>query len=193
VLTLVLITLILFTCTAAKRAGGRENAFGAAERRPSIQFLGSTCPGSRLGDRALCVRERDGRNGLSASNDPLAYWHSLAVKRLHLLGKREHRIVRLLEVVHKLRGSPSSSGGIAHRVGWLCIHSREGAWNANTGNGYYGGLQAHLNWYGVYRMDLLSAEAQMAHAETVYRSTGYSHSWLAGQWPNTYPPCAGLF
>src|SRR4051812_14293335 len=24
---------------------------------------------------------------------------------------------------------------------WLCIHSGEGSWTANTGNGYYGGLQ----------------------------------------------------
>lgn len=76
---------------------------------------------------------------------------------------------------------------------FLCIHGGEGAWNANTGNGYYGGLQAHLNWYGVYRMDLLSPDQQMAAAERAYRGTGYSRSWLAGQWPNTYPPCAGRF
>ena len=24
--------------------------------------------------------------------------------------------------------------------GLMCIHSHEGSWNANTGNGYYGGL-----------------------------------------------------
>src|SRR6059058_153130 len=29
---------------------------------------------------------------------------------------------------------------IPHRAGWLCIHSREGAWTSNTGNGFYGGL-----------------------------------------------------
>ena len=30
----------------------------------------------------------------------------------------------------------------------LCIHSYEGAWNANTGNGYYGGLQfLESTWY----------------------------------------------
>lgn len=65
---------------------------------------------------------------------------------------------------------------------WLCIHRGEGAWNDNTGNGYYGGLQAHYNWYGVPRMDLLSPLRQMWHAEIVYRQSGYSRSWLYGQW-----------
>jgi hypothetical protein len=96
-----------------------------------------------------------------------------------------------------------SSGGIAHRAGWLCIHSGylggrrvssgEGAWNANTGNGYYGGLQAHYGWGGVPRMDLLSAEAQMSVAERELRKNGGSHAWISGQWPNTGPPCLGLF
>jgi hypothetical protein len=27
----------------------------------------------------------------------------------------------------------------------LCLHSKEGAWNANTGNSYYGGLQFTLS------------------------------------------------
>jgi hypothetical protein len=80
-----------------------------------------------------------------------------------------------------------------HYNGWNCIHSREGAWNSNTGNGYYGGLQAHYGWYGVSRMDLLSPLQQMWHAERQYKNSGYSHAWLSGQWPNTYPPCAGFF
>src|SRR5438876_5647928 len=28
-----------------------------------------------------------------------------------------------------------------HLSQWLCIHHYEGSWTANTGNGYYGGLQ----------------------------------------------------
>jgi hypothetical protein len=27
---------------------------------------------------------------------------------------------------------------------WRCIHEHEGAWNSNTGNGYWGGLQ--MDW-----------------------------------------------
>ena len=81
---------------------------------------------------------------------------------------------------------------IGHEALWLCIHSREGAWNANTGNGYYGGLQMTSGWGGVARPDLLSPYAQMALAETQYRASHFSASWLSQQWPNTYPPCAGL-
>jgi len=74
---------------------------------------------------------------------------------------------------------------------WLCIHRGEGAWNANTGNGYYGGLQMTSGWGGVARPDLLSPAAQMSLAEGQYRASGYSTSWLRGQWPNTSPPCMG--
>jgi hypothetical protein len=84
-----------------------------------------------------------------------------------------------------------SAGGIAHMALWLCIHKNEGAWNANTGNGYYGGLQMTSGWGGVKRPDKLSPSAQMALAENQYRASGYSRSWLGQQWPNTSPPCLG--
>lgn len=82
----------------------------------------------------------------------------------------------------------------AHMGGWICIHGREGAWNSQTGNGFYGGLQMTYGWMGlVSNAALLSPLQQMMAAETGYRLSGYSHAWLAGQWPNTYPPCAGYF
>jgi hypothetical protein len=83
----------------------------------------------------------------------------------------------------------SRRSALNHRSLWLCIHSGEGAWNANTGNGYYGGLQMTSGWGGVARPDLLSPSAQMQLAERQYRASGYSHAWLEGQWPNTSPPC----
>jgi hypothetical protein len=33
---------------------------------------------------------------------------------------------------------------------WLCIHEHEGAWNANTGNGYQGGLQMDESFQRTY-------------------------------------------
>lgn len=81
----------------------------------------------------------------------------------------------------------------SHYDGWMCIHAQEGGFDANTGNGYYGGWQAHLNWYGVERMDLLSAMDQMHHVDAVAAKHGYSWSFMHGQWPNTYPPCAKFF
>ena len=49
---------------------------------------------------------------------------------------------------------------------WLCIHRHEAPWRANTGNGYYGGLQMDLAFQRRYGADLL-------------RSKGRAHRWLA--------------
>ncbi len=77
-----------------------------------------------------------------------------------------------------------------HLALWECIHHGEGAWNAQTGNGYYGGLQMTYGWGGlVTNAALLSPYEQMSAAETGYRQSGYSRAWLEGQWPNTSPPC----
>ena len=88
---------------------------------------------------------------------------------------------------------------IAHLRLWLCIHSHEGAWNDDTGNGYYGGLQMTADWgpYGrplVYHANTLSPWGQMLVAEHGYRiviqTQGYSYArytWLPGQW--YHPDC----
>jgi hypothetical protein len=84
---------------------------------------------------------------------------------------------------------------IAHRALWLCIHSREaGAWDTNTGNGYFGGLQMTAGWYGGpgHLASSDPAAVQMRAAEVQYRASGYSIAWLDGQWPNTAPPCLSL-
>ena len=76
--------------------------------------------------------------------------------------------------------------------GLLCIHKYEGAWNANTGNGYYGGLQMDISF-------------QRAYGSAFLRRWGYAHNWpvwaqlQAGRngykargwypWPNTARMC----
>ena len=80
---------------------------------------------------------------------------------------------------------------IPHLRLWVCIHNHEGAWNDNTGNGYYGGLQMTSPWgkgdYYVYRADMLTPYQQMQKAETGYRENGYSRAWLEQQW--YHPDC----
>lgn len=84
---------------------------------------------------------------------------------------------------------------IPHRDLWLCIHRGEGAWNdPDSGrNGHYGGLQMTSPWgrgdYYVYRADQLTPYEQMRKAELGYRASGYSRSWLYGQW--AHPECMG--
>lgn len=88
---------------------------------------------------------------------------------------------------------------IKHEKLWVCIHNHEGAWNDDTGNGYYGGLQMTENWgpYGtplVYHANTMSPYGQMAVAEHGYQIViqhqGYSYArytWLPGQW--YHPDC----
>ena len=93
----------------------------------------------------------------------------------------------------------------AHHSLWLCIHSGEGDWE-DGGWPYWGGLQmgdwflerymgitnpqgvvGPNGWYGAP-----SQQAQEFAAERAYRGSGYSLSFLYGQWPNTAPPCGSL-
>jgi resuscitation-promoting factor RpfB len=48
-----------------------------------------------------------------------------------------------------------------------------GRWNANTGNGYYGGLQFDIGTFGG-RADLATREQQIAKAESVRAVRGFS-------------------
>ncbi len=76
---------------------------------------------------------------------------------------------------------------------FLCIHHYEGSWTANTGNGYYGGLQMDFRFQSRYGGSYMSrwgtAEkwppwAQLAAAVRAYRSgRGFA------PWPNTARIC----
>lgn len=74
-----------------------------------------------------------------------------------------------------------------------CIHRYEGAWSANTGNGYYGGLQMDVAFQSRYGGDYLARlgtadrwppDAQIEVAVRAYESgRGFS------PWPNTARAC----
>ena len=76
--------------------------------------------------------------------------------------------------------APSSSGGSGI---WDRIAACEsgGNWAANTGNGYYGGLQFNLGTWAAYggtgRPDQQSREAQIAVAERVAAASGGYGAW----------------
>jgi hypothetical protein len=80
---------------------------------------------------------------------------------------------------------------IAHHTLWMCIHGLEGNWDdPNSGhNGHYGGLQMHPGWgYGTsYYANNDSQYTQELAAERGYRASGFSKSWLMGQW--NHPQC----
>lgn len=81
--------------------------------------------------------------------------------------------------------APAPSSG----ADWYSIAACEsgGNWSANTGNGYYGGLQfTQATWEGyggtayAPRADLASPSAQIAIAERVLAAQG------SGAWPNCF-------
>lgn len=77
---------------------------------------------------------------------------------------------------------------------WTCIHQREGAWTADTGNGYHGGLQMDVGFMTTYGSDMRarydgwaevwSPRDQMVVAERA-RSSGRGYY----PWPNTARAC----
>lgn len=79
-----------------------------------------------------------------------------------------------------------------HHALWMCIHGHEAAdWqNRDTGgNGHYGGLQMHKGWgYGTsyYASDDTQLVIEWS-AERGYRASGFSKTWLMGQW--YHPDC----
>lgn len=72
----------------------------------------------------------------------------------------------------------------------LCVHSREGSWQANTGNGFTGGMQFITSTWlanggGVYAPAayLASPHEQLHIAWNLYRRAGWA------PWPNTARMC----
>lgn len=70
---------------------------------------------------------------------------------------------------------------------WLaqatCIHQHEGAWNSNTGNGYFGGMQFLASTYRSVggradgRADLDSPQEQLRRAFAVWKRDGGWFEW----------------
>jgi hypothetical protein len=80
---------------------------------------------------------------------------------------------------------------------WLaqaqCIHRHEGPWTANTGNGYFGGLQMDWPFQRTYGRQLLDAKGTADHwtpAEQIAVAiVAYESGRGFGPWPNTARAC----
>ena len=76
---------------------------------------------------------------------------------------------------------------------FACIHRYEGAWDANTGNGYYGGLQMDISFQSRYGSGYLGRYGTAdrwpvwAQLETAYRAYRAGRGFQP--WPNTARAC----
>lgn len=112
--------------------------------------------------------------------------------RYHQEHKHVQRLLAKLKTVRRIQIHVDRP---EHYREWLCIHHYEGAWNANTGNGYYGGLQMDLEFQREYGPELLAAKGtadhwtpleQMTVAERAVPGRGFT------PWPNTARMCGLL-
>lgn len=115
--------------------------------------------------------------------------------RDHAAARRTITLGRLRLTRWRAQLARARRAEIPHLREWLCIHAGEGAWDANTGNGYYGGLQMDLEFQRTYAPWLLrskgtadhwSPREQMLTAERAWRTRGF---W---PWPNTARRCGLL-
>jgi hypothetical protein len=76
---------------------------------------------------------------------------------------------------------------------WLCIHRREGPWNANTGNGYFGGLQMDLAFQRAYGRELLRRKGRAHRWSPIEQIWVAERAYRSGRgfypWPNTARAC----
>jgi hypothetical protein len=74
-----------------------------------------------------------------------------------------------------------------------CIHRYEGAWDSNTGNGYYGGLQMDRRFQSLYGSDFVArwgtADNWPAWAQLQAAVRAYKAGRGFGPWPNTARAC----
>jgi hypothetical protein len=87
---------------------------------------------------------------------------------------------------------------ISHYAGWHCITYGAYPGAPHEGHGYngpYAGALQMTNPWMCISADWahMSDSAVYAIADRVARRYGYSYSFMKGQWPNTYPPCARYF
>jgi hypothetical protein len=79
---------------------------------------------------------------------------------------------------------------------FLCIHHYEGAWNAATGNGYYGGLQMDPTFMRRYGSDFMRRYGTANHWPAWAQVEASVRAYRAGRgfwpWPQTAAACGLL-
>jgi hypothetical protein len=73
-----------------------------------------------------------------------------------------------------------------------CVHSYEGAWNANTGNGFYGGLQENWDFMRTYGNEYLRAWGTADHWPPAIQIATAIRAYLSGRGFSPWPVSARL-
>lgn len=120
---------------------------------------------------------------------PRAFFYALALALAFLIGKATG-----------IATAPAKGEFFRYVPRWwvseaLCVHAGEGSWQANTGNGYFGGMQmdySFMRHYGGWILahrgpaHLWAPNTQLLVAYRGWRRQGW------GAWPNTARRCGLL-
>lgn len=114
-------------------------------------------------------------------------WRKTVRRARALLRYHEHRLMVVSQNIRQLT-FPSYL-----ESAFLCIHRHEGAWNANTGNGYYGGLQMDTSFQNSYGSEFVAqwgtADNWPVWAQLEAARRAYASGRGFGPWPNTARMC----
>lgn len=109
------------------------------------------------------------------------HWHHRAVRAKHMY----------VEHLKELQRQQVALGSLTSD--WACIHRYEGAWNANTGNGYYGGLQMNIAFQTLYGGEFLKRWGTANNWPVWAQVTAANRAKNSGRgyypWPNTAHAC----
>jgi hypothetical protein len=108
-------------------------------------------------------------------------WQKRAVETRSEFAKHQAEIRRLQRAQNALTSD------------WACIHRYEGAWNSNTGNGYYGGLQMDWNFMSHYGSEFLARWGTADNWPVWAQVSAANRAKNSGRgyypWPNTARAC----
>jgi len=103
-------------------------------------------------------------------------------------------LVLLLALADAARARARDPGDLLRA--FACIHRHEGAWDAHTGNGYYGGLQMDYSFMRAYGPEYLRAFGTADRWPPALQLAVAVRAYLAGRgfgpWPNTARICGLL-
>lgn len=114
-------------------------------------------------------------------------WRRTVCRARALLRVHQHRLASAAKQIQRLTFSTYLESA------FMCIHHYEGAWNANTGNGYYGGMQMDTSFQNSYGPEFVrqwgTADNWPVWAQLEAAKRAYESGRGFGPWPNTARDC----
>lgn len=115
---------------------------------------------------------------------------SKPVRTLAVSGNRETQFQQWRQEARRIMEQASHPPYMSQ---FICIHGGEGSWTANTGNGYYGGLQMDLSFQSTYGGYLLRTKGTADHWTPLEQIWVAARAARSGRgfypWPNTARAC----